>query len=137
AGEACRGPRHISRTPARSEGTRHARGRTAASIGELPRLASAYSREMREVRIEPSFESWQSAARLLLREGVPPDEVQWNDGSITQASLLTLSAPRVVEPVTQYRVPAQFIEMARRAVAQSDRDRWSLLYRVLWRSTRE
>ena len=92
---------------------------------------------MREARIEPTFESWQSAARGLLREGVPPEEVQWNDGSIVQSSLLALSAPRVVEPVTQYRVPSQFIEMAQRAAAQSDAQRWALMYRVLWRITRE
>ncbi len=66
---------------------------------------------MKDVRIEPSFESWQSAARALLREGVPPEEVQWNDGSIVQSSLLTLTAPRAVEPVTQFRVPAQFIDI--------------------------
>jgi uracil-DNA glycosylase family protein len=92
---------------------------------------------MREARIEPTFESWQSAARGLLREGVPPEEVQWNDGSIVQSSLLTLTAPRAVEPVTQYRVPTQFIDMAQRVAAQSDPDRWALLYRVLWRITRE
>jgi DNA polymerase len=92
---------------------------------------------MREARIEPTFESWQSAARGLLREGVPPEEVQWNDGSIVQSSLLTLTAPRAVEPVTQYRVPSQFIDMAQRAAAQSDPERWDLLYRVLWRITRE
>lgn len=92
---------------------------------------------MRDVRIEPSFESWQSAARALLREGVPPEEVQWNDGSIVQSSLLTLTAPRAVEPVTQYRVPAHFIDMAQRAAAGADPDRWALLYRVLWRIVRE
>ncbi len=92
---------------------------------------------MREVRIDPTFESWQSAARSLLREGIAPADVQWNDGSVVQSSLLTLSAPRAMEPVTEYRVPARFIEMAQRAATHSDPERWALLYRVLWRIIRE
>jgi DNA polymerase len=63
--------------------------------------------------------------------------VQWNDGTIVQSSLLSLTAPRVVEPVTEYRVPARFIELAQRAAAQSDPQRWELLYRILWRIVRE
>ena len=63
--------------------------------------------------------------------------MQWNDGSIVQSSLLTLSAPRAVEPVTEYRVPARFVDMARRAATNADPQRWALLYRVLWRIVRE
>jgi DNA polymerase len=92
---------------------------------------------MRDVRIDPTFESWQSAARGLLREGIPPAEVQWNDGSIVQSSLLSLTAPRAVEPVTEYRVPARFIDLAQRAAAHDDPRRWELLYRILWRIVRE
>ncbi len=92
---------------------------------------------MKEVRIDPTFESWQSAARGLLREGIPPSEVQWNDGTLVQSSLLTLTAPRAVEAVTEYRVPARFIELAHRAAAHADPQRWALLYRVLWRIVRE
>jgi uracil-DNA glycosylase family protein len=92
---------------------------------------------VREARIDPTFESWQSAARGLLREGIPPEEVQWNDGTIKQASLLSLTAPRAIEPVTEYRVPARFIELAQRAAVDRDPGRWELLYRMLWRIVRE
>jgi uracil-DNA glycosylase family protein len=92
---------------------------------------------VKDVRIDPTFESWQSAARSLLREGVAPDDVQWNDGSIIQSSLLTLTPPRTVEPVTEYRVPARFIELAQRAAAHADPQRWALMYRLLWRIVRE
>ena len=92
---------------------------------------------MREVRIDPTFESWQSAARSLLREGIAPDDAQWNDGSIVQSSLLTLTPARPVEPATEYRVPARFIELAHRAAAHADPQRWALMYRVLWRLVRE
>src|SRR5207302_10059626 len=91
---------------------------------------------VREARIDPTFESWQSAARGLLREGIPPAEVQWNDGSIVQSSLLSLTAPRATEPVTEYRVPARFIELAQRAAANRDPRRWAPLYRILWRIVR-
>jgi len=92
---------------------------------------------VKDVRIDPTFESWQSAARSLLREGIAPDDVQWNDGTIVQSSLLTLTPPRPVEPVTEYRVPARFIELAQRAAAHADPQRWALMYRVLWRLIRE
>jgi DNA polymerase len=88
---------------------------------------------MKEVRIDASFESWQSAARALLREGIAPEDVSWNDGSIVQSSLLTLAAPRLSEPVSEYRVPARFLDLARRAAAHGDPERWALLYRLLWR----
>ena len=32
---------------------------------------------MREVRIEPTLESWRAAARALVAERVPPEEVIW------------------------------------------------------------
>ncbi len=92
---------------------------------------------MREVRIDPTFESWQSAARSLLREGIPPAEVEWNDGTMIQSSLLTLSAPVAAEPVSEYRVPARFIELAHRAAGHQDPQRWAVLYRILWRIVRE
>ena len=100
----------------------------------VPRLRFAL---VREVRIDPNFESWQSAARSLLRDGIPPDEVEWNDGSIRQSSLLTLTAPRIEEPVSGYRVPARFLELARRAAGHGDPARWTLMYRVLWRLIKE
>jgi DNA polymerase len=91
---------------------------------------------MREVPIAPTFESWQSAARALLREGLPPSEVLWSDGSVTQA-MLSLAAPRPVEPVSEYRVPARFLDLAQRAARHQDPERWALLYRLLWRIVRE
>lgn len=92
---------------------------------------------MREVRIEPNFESWQSAARSLLREGIAPADVEWNDGSIAQPSLLSLAPAPRSEPVTEYRVPARFLELAQRAAIHSDAQRWDGLYRILWRIVHE
>lgn len=70
-------------------------------------------------------------------EGIPPSEVQWNDGTVTQSSLMTLTSPRISEPVTQYRVPARIIELSQRAAGHKDPERWTLLYRLLWRIVRE
>jgi len=82
---------------------------------------------LRTVVIEPTFESWQSAARTLLADDVPPADVTWTEGhaSVTDAQ------------VGVARVPRQFLDVARQAAACSDPARWSALYTVLWRLVRE
>ena len=34
---------------------------------------------MRQIEVGPRFEDWQSAARSLLRDAVPPDQVSWRE----------------------------------------------------------
>jgi DNA polymerase len=87
---------------------------------------------MREAAIAPTFESWQSAARGLLRDGVPPGEVVWRDDGPAPAPSV---APGPTDPVA--RVPRRFVELAGRAARHSDPARWSLLYAVLWRLVHE
>lgn len=90
---------------------------------------------MRSVVIEPHFESWREAARRLLAERVPPDEILWSDDS-QDASLFAPEAsvpdtPKAAAP----RVPPAFLDIARSVSAHRDPRRWSLLYQVLWRLT--
>ena len=88
---------------------------------------------MKTITLEPKFESWQAAARTLLREGVPPAEVRWREGSKTeQPSLLdeASSAPAA-------KVPRQFLDLARKAAAAPDPERWQVLYDTLWRLIHE
>jgi len=88
---------------------------------------------MKAITIEPTFESWQAAARTLLREGVSPAEVRWREGSKAgQPSLLddASSSPAA-------KVPRQFLDLARRAAAAPDPGRWQVLYETLWRLTHE
>jgi DNA polymerase len=80
---------------------------------------------MRTVEIAPTFEAWQSAARALLRDAVPPAAVTWREAADT---------PAVDAPVPGgARVPRQFLDLARQAAGSSDPARWHVLYAVLFR----
>lgn len=90
---------------------------------------------MRSVVIEPRFESWRDAARRLLAERVPPDEILWSDNA-QDASLFTPDAPASDIPnAAATRVPRAFLDIARSVSAHRDPRRWSLLYQMLWRLT--
>jgi DNA polymerase len=84
---------------------------------------------LKTVEIEPTFESWQAAARTLLHDETPPGQVRWRETrQARQASLDTEPPARGT-----VRVPRQFIELARQAAAASDPARWQILYDTLWR----
>ncbi len=89
---------------------------------------------MKTVEIEPTFESWQAAARALLRDETPPAQVRWREASPRgQRSLDAEPAP----PAGAVKVPRQFVELARQAAAASDPTRWQILYDTLWRLVHE
>ena len=88
---------------------------------------------MRQVPIAPTFESWQVAARTLLRAGVPPHEVVWYEAAEPAAD----HVPGVSDSGAAARVPRQFVELARRAARHPDPSRWRVLYAVLWRLVHE
>src|SRR5262245_63427904 len=79
----------------------------------------------RTVEVGPTFEGWQAAARSLLHDEVPPDDVKWREGEPT--------TPLEMAALSKIRVPREFVELARRAAAASDPERWALLYEILWR----
>ena len=84
---------------------------------------------MRTVEIAPTFEAWQSAARALLHDAVPPAEVTWREAA---------DAPAVDAPAPgSVRVPRQFLDLARQAAVSSDPARWPVLYTVLFRLVHE
>jgi DNA polymerase len=92
---------------------------------------------MKQVEIGPGFEDWQRAARALLREGIPPEQVAWRE--IERTSLF--DSPAVPAPAegsaSAIRVPRAFVDLARRVAAAPDPDRWRLLYEALWRIVHE
>jgi DNA polymerase len=91
---------------------------------------------VRRVEIEPTFESWQAAARALLREGVPPAEIAWEDSGASQPGLPGLQTSATAPPASRgaaSRVPRRFLELARQVARHHDPSRWQLLYEVLWR----
>ena len=84
---------------------------------------------MRTVEFAPTFEAWQAAARVVLREGVPPSEVTWRE--VPDAPAAEAPSPGGA------RVPRQFLDLARQAAGASDPTRWAALYAVLFRLVHE
>jgi DNA polymerase len=87
---------------------------------------------VRTVDIEPTFEAWQTAARALLAEGVPPDQVRWREAAPLQSALVAPPAKAGAA-----RVPRRFLDLARDAATHRDPGRWRLLYELLWRLINE
>lgn len=90
---------------------------------------------MRSVRLAArnDFEEWRAAARRLLLDAVPPDEVVWLDPATPQDLFVTED---VLEQVTERKVgvvPQRFIDWAEAGICHSDPERFALLYRLLWR----
>ena len=88
---------------------------------------------MKTMQIEPTFESWQAAARALLHEGMPPAEVRWREVSKGRQASLLGDEPSS----TPTKVPREFLDLARRVAAAPDPARWQLLYDTLWRLTHD
>jgi uracil-DNA glycosylase len=83
---------------------------------------------VRTVEIQPTFEAWQAAARVVLHEGIPPDAVTWRE---------VAGAPPPTTAPGAVRVPRQFLDLARQAAAASEPGRWQVLYTVLFRLVHE
>jgi probable DNA metabolism protein len=86
---------------------------------------------MRSVDPGDDFESWRAAARDMLDEGVPPQEILWEAERGLFASAMVREQPPV-----KLRVPAAFVELAKTAACHNDPQRWGLLYQILWRVVR-
>lgn len=84
------------------------------------------------------FAAWRTTARDLLRRGIPPEGVTWQAAESRQPSL-PLGRPAIAIPPgsseSALTVPRQFLRWAELVAAHRSDQRWSLLYRVLWRLT--
>jgi DNA polymerase len=84
-----------------------------------------------------TFEQWRDAARRLLHADLPPSVVTFMDSQGER----TLWGHDVEEglpdarPSSTIRVPSSFLDAARQVACHRDRDRWNVLYRLLWRLT--
>jgi len=88
------------------------------------------------IRIEPEFAAWREQARLLLREGISPDQVELISEEDDIALTLGFAPPPPPDPslaVTKPSVPKAFLDLAEIVACHKDPERWQLLYRVLWR----
>ncbi len=79
-----------------------------------------------------SFEAWRSEARALLIKGVAPEDTYWE----SNPSFLS-PAETNLRPLSYPKVPPEFFEMAKFVACARDNDRWSLLYRIIYRLNHE
>ncbi len=74
------------------------------------------------------FAEWRAQARDLLRQSVPPGEVDF-----TQQSLLPFAPSPDLAAST--KVPRDFLDVAEKVGCFRSPHRWNLLYQILWRLT--
>jgi len=105
---------------------------------------------MNVISVGRDFEAFRSAARELLNDLVAPDDVVWaGDDQPTLLAAMTdsessqrdergrtiLEAGATALSAAPLRVSKRFMELARLVAGHRDPDRWSLLYRMLYRQT--
>lgn len=79
------------------------------------------------------FAEWRAAARALLRDGVRPDEVVWEEVNAGGDLFAAPVERRRVEGCPVGVVPRRFIDLAKVAMFHRDPRRFALLYRLLFR----
>lgn len=84
---------------------------------------------LREVVIQPTYASWHLHARGLLASGAAPATIVWSIAP-EAAAPAPVSGGRV-------RIDRRFVELAHLASRHRAAEKWSLLYRVLWRLVHE
>jgi probable DNA metabolism protein len=81
------------------------------------------------------FPAWRQAARQLLAAATPPEAVEWRVAGEAPGLFGTEVPPAAGMPAAA-RVPRGFVELAEVAIRHRDRERFALLYRLLWRIAR-
>ena len=88
------------------------------------------------------FDGFRQAARELLQQRVAPDSVTWAVAGAQAPELLSApaappQAPAADTTAASVNVSPDFIDLCRQVVLHSDRTRFALLYRLLWRQQHE
>jgi probable DNA metabolism protein len=81
------------------------------------------------------FPGWRAAARSCLARDIPPAEIVWQtDPDAADLFDVAPKTPTVTsEPATPFAVPRAFLELAGQAALHREPERFTLLYRLLWR----
>jgi probable DNA metabolism protein len=89
---------------------------------------------MHSAQFDGSFAGWREVARSLLQQAVPPHQVNWlGDGDSGGLFDHAPAASNTQAVTAAPRIPKQLLELLQSAARFRIEDRWSLLYRVLWR----
>src|ERR1700756_5041025 len=82
---------------------------------------------------DTDFDGWRTAARSLALADVAHADVTWSvkgDNELFAPAATPLPA---YSPDETFTVSAKFVELAKIAILHRDRERFALLYRLLWR----
>ncbi len=79
---------------------------------------------------QTDFGGWRDAARRLIQAGVGPQNVVW---SLEHVPDLFGAGEPLPDAAGTFAVPRRFVDLAADVVLHSDRERFALLYRILWR----
>lgn len=85
---------------------------------------------------ETDFDGWRRAARALIVQEIAPEYVEWQVGE-EAASLFGDAIFEAQQDDTRFNVAREFVELCRLAILHSDSERFSLLYKLLWRLREE
>ena len=89
---------------------------------------------MIQIAVENNFVSWREAARKLIAAEIAPAEILWT--SAEQNSLFADDFENV-DGEKQIRVGFDFLELAETVACHRDKQKWALLYRLLFRLVNE
>jgi probable DNA metabolism protein len=89
-----------------------------------------------ELAGEADFAGFRTAARALLRDGTPPEQVTWRTGSAAAPLFPESGATTTTAAATEapgLRLPAPLLRTLQFAALHDDEQRFALIYRLLWR----
>lgn len=89
---------------------------------------------MLQISVENSFQSWRAAARVLISADINPGDIIWCPPG--QSSLFETFGNESGKGL-RVNVPPEFLELAETAACYDSAEKWSLLYRVLFRLVHE
>jgi DNA polymerase len=85
---------------------------------------------MLDSTLQTAFEDWRGRARMFLGAGIAPERTEWSAGA--PAEFFAKSRGTNHPPAS---VPRAFLDLAQDAIQHRSDERFSLLYRLLWRLT--
>jgi len=82
------------------------------------------------------LEGFRRAARSLLAQQMLPEHVRWHSNGSGVQDLLAATG-KAFDDAPAISVPPEFLSLCESAILHSDPNRFSLLYRILWRLVHE